>query len=288
MGTQAAAISFLGSHWCPAASPEQECHGAGTVWAREAKGGSSQTSLKHQQISYAGLTPSSSGQKLSSSLLQFFLHFGSLHFSPWVSFAHTALCGGEVQTHRLGTCPWIVTFFPSVVSCLGHIIFFIYICVRYHYIPSSSSICYSTEHELSFLGGDSLFLNYLGNPTLHLFHLLLFLSIPMHNGIYKTHWCCLWCWFFPRITFSLCHSTWQLSATPQTNTGPQLGSYLLPAIGAYLWPHRALGLGIWCFQPSVKYNTAITTLSGQLTFPVMHTNLSSVMPIFPDFVWQHT
>lgn len=119
--------------------------------------------------------------------------FGSLHCSPWVSFAHTALCGGEVQTHCPGTCPWTDTFFPSVVSCLGDILFFIHTRVRYHYIPSGSSICCSTEHQLSFLGGDSLFLNYLGNPTVHLFHLPLFLTIPMHDGIYKTRWCRLWC-----------------------------------------------------------------------------------------------
>lgn len=48
---------FLGSHWCPAATLEQECHWAGTMWARETRG-PSQPSLKHQHISYAGLTPS--------------------------------------------------------------------------------------------------------------------------------------------------------------------------------------------------------------------------------------
>lgn len=45
--------------------------------------------------------------------------FGRLHFSPWVSFAHTALCGGEVHTHPvLG----VSLFFPSIMSYEGNII----------------------------------------------------------------------------------------------------------------------------------------------------------------------
>lgn len=182
------------------------------MWARQSNhDGSFQTSLRYQQISYAELAPSFLRPEtflFPHTVLP--VNLRSIHFSPWISFGHTALCGGEVQRCTFWEPLLGFSLFFSMTSYLSHILFFIFIhiYIRYHHIPSRSSICYKEDQFFfSFLEGDSLFLNYLGNPTLHLFHLPLFLTITMHNGINKMHWCylCLaqWCWFFPRIMLFL-------------------------------------------------------------------------------------
>lgn len=137
MGTQSAAIFSLaptGAQQPPGAGMSQNRNWGKKAPSRPPK--THQLCRTHSKPPHARNTPLLS---CSSSW-----HFGRLHFSPWVSFAHTALCGGEVQTHSAGTCPWIDPFPPSIMNYLSNSIFFIHTCVRYHCIPSSSSVHYRT------------------------------------------------------------------------------------------------------------------------------------------------
>lgn len=221
---------FLGFHWWPAATLKHGCHvieyrnsvskAVKPRWLLSdlLKISTNQLCRTHSKLPRARniLLPSCSS----------FCDFKKSPFQPMDSFAHTALCGGEVQRCRFWEPLLGFSLFFSMTSYLNHIIFliFIHIYIRYHHIRSRSSICYTKEDRFffSFLEGDSLFLTYLGNPTLHLVHLPLFLTITLHNGISKMHWCylCLaqWCWFFPRVTPFLYIATLCSSQSPHSQT----------------------------------------------------------------------
>lgn len=121
------------------------------VWARQpSQDGSFQTSLRYQQISYAGLTPSSLKPEtfpFPRTVLSVTLR--SIHASPWISFAHTALCGGEVQRHTFWEPLLGFSLFFSMTIYLSHSLtfIFIHIYIRYHPIPSRSSICYTKKDQ---------------------------------------------------------------------------------------------------------------------------------------------
>lgn len=121
----------------PSSPLGQGCHRTGTEARRLLP-----DLLKH--ISYAGLTPS-------------LLMPETLLFSPAAlpgtlegsisapGFPLLTLPSVEVRSrHTAGTCPWIDPFPPSIMNYLSNFIVFILTCVRYHYIPSSSSVHYRT------------------------------------------------------------------------------------------------------------------------------------------------
>lgn len=123
--------------------------------------------------------------------------YKGMDFCPLVSFADTAPCGGEFQRLTFWEPLAGFSFCFSMTNYLTHILFLIIkyvharmcVCIHlwYHPIPSWSLICYTKEDHSFFssLEGYSLFLNYIRNPTVHLFHTLPF-SYPTY-GVNKMH-----------------------------------------------------------------------------------------------------